>query len=75
MELQLGGTLFDRKTTRKPQFTEAGCTGLAEARSIYNGIDGLRAKGKGLLQGLEAGSHLVIDVMFPAARIVDALKN
>ncbi|AJO79594.1 MULTISPECIES: LysR family transcriptional regulator [Pseudomonas] len=75
LELQLGVTLFDRKTTRKPQLTEAGRTVLAEARSIYDGIDGLRAKVKGLLQGLEAEVHLVIDVMFPAARIVDALKN
>ncbi|AVO60060.1 LysR family transcriptional regulator [Pseudomonas chlororaphis] len=75
LELQLGVTLFDRKTTRKPQLTEAGRTVLAEARSIYNGIDGLRAKVKGLLQGLEAEIHLVIDVMFPAARIVDALKS
>ncbi|OLF52885.1 LysR family transcriptional regulator [Pseudomonas chlororaphis] len=75
LEAQLGVSLFDRKTTRKPQLTDAGRTVLAEARSIYNGIDGLRAKVKGLLQGLEAEVHLVIDVMFPAARIVDALKN
>lgn len=75
LESQLGVLLFDRKTTRKPQLTEAGRTVLAEARSIYNGIDGLRAKVRGLLQGLEAEVHLVIDVMFPAARIVDALKS
>lgn len=75
LESQLGVMLFDRKTTRKPQLTEAGRTVLAEARSIYNGIDGLRAKVKGLLQGLEAEIHLVVDVMFPAARLVDALKG
>src|SRR5262245_23426993 len=35
---------------------------------------GLRAKVKGLLQGLEAEIHLVLDVMMPAERVVDALK-
>jgi DNA-binding transcriptional LysR family regulator len=75
LEMQLGVTLFDRKTTRKPQLTEAGRTVLAEARMVYNGIHGLRAKVKGLLQGLEAEIHLVLDVMLPSARVVDALKT
>ncbi|NVZ53680.1 LysR family transcriptional regulator [Pseudomonas sp. B6002] len=74
LEVQLGVSLFDRQTTRKPQLTEAGRTVLAEARTIANGIHGLRAKVKGLLQGLEAEVHLVLDVMLPAARVVDALK-
>ena len=74
LEMQLGVSLFDRKTTRKPQLTDAGRTVLAEARSIYSGIDGLRAKVRGLLHGLEAEVHLVLDVMLPSARVVDALK-
>lgn len=74
LEMQLGVSLFDRKTTRKPQLTDAGRTVLAEARTIYNGIDGLRAKVKGLLHGLEAEVHLVLDVMMPGSRVVDALK-
>jgi DNA-binding transcriptional LysR family regulator len=74
LEAQLGVSLFDREATRKPKLTEAGRTVLAEARSISNGIDGLRAKVKGLLQGLEAEIHLVLDVMLPAERVVDALK-
>ncbi|MBX8471864.1 LysR family transcriptional regulator [Pseudomonas sp. RIT778] len=74
LEMQLGVTLFDRQTTRKPQLTEAGRTVLAEARTIANGVHGLRAKVKGLLQGLEAEVHVVPDVMLPAERIVDALK-
>jgi hypothetical protein len=41
---------------------------------ISNGINGLRAKAKGLHQGLEAEVHLVLDVMLPAWRVVDALK-
>lgn len=75
LENQLGVALFDRRTTKKPQLTEAGRTVLAEARTVYMGIDGLRAKVKGLLQGLEAEIHLALDVMLPAARVVDALKG
>lgn len=74
LEMQLGVSLFDRESTRKPQLTEAGRAVLAEARTIYNGIDGLRAKVRGLLQGLEAEVHLVLDVMLPGERVVDALK-
>ncbi len=75
LEMQLGVQLFNRTLTRKPQLTDAGRTVLAEARSIYSGVDGLRAKVRGLLQGLEAEVHLVVDVMFPAARLVDVLKG
>jgi DNA-binding transcriptional LysR family regulator len=74
LEAQLGVSLFDRETTRKPQLTEAGRTVLSEARTVSNGINGLRAKVRGLLQGLEAEVNLVLDVMLPAARVVDALK-
>lgn len=74
LEMQLGVSLFDRESTRKPQLTDSGRTVLAEARSIYHGIDGLRAKVKGLLQGLESEVHLALDVMLPTHRIVDALK-
>lgn len=75
LEMQLGLSLFDRQTTRKPQLTDAGRTVLAEARTIANGMSGLRAKVKGLLQGLEAEVHVVLDVMLPADRVVDALKS
>ncbi|MGN8276432.1 LysR family transcriptional regulator [Pseudomonas sp. SMV71] len=75
LEMQLGVSLFDRKTTRKPQLTGAGRTVLAEARTITNGVNGLRAKVSGLLHGLEAEVHLALDVMLPADRVVDALKT
>jgi DNA-binding transcriptional LysR family regulator len=74
LEAQLGVTLFDRESTRKPQLTETGHAVLSEARTVSNGISGLRAKVRGLLQGLEAEIHLVLDVMLPATRVVDALK-
>src|ERR1700751_5166988 len=75
LEAQLGVSLFDRESTRKPQLTDSGRTVLAEARAIHGGVDGLRAKVKGLLQGLESEVPLALDVMLPASRSVDALKS
>ena len=74
LEAQLGVLLFDRKSTRKPQLTEAGRGVLSEARTITNAINGLRAKVRSLRQDIEAEISLVLDVMLPAARLIDALK-
>src|ERR1700739_2593734 len=63
LENQLGLELFDRNTTRKPLLTEAGRTMLAEALAVSSGVDSMRAKAKGLLQGLEAEVHFVVDVL------------
>ena len=74
LEAQLGVLLFEREGTRKPQLTVAGRALLAEARSIAHGIDGLRAKVKGLLDGLEAEVNLAVDVMLPADRLGKVLR-
>ncbi|MCB5426456.1 LysR family transcriptional regulator [Altererythrobacter sp. CC-YST694] len=74
LEAQLGLTLFDREGTRKPQLTVAGRALLAEVRTISDGIDGLRAKVKGLLDGLEAEVDLAVDVMFPMDRLARVLR-
>ncbi len=74
LEAQLGLPLFDRVATRKPQLTQAGRAVLAEARAVTHGVDMLRAKVKGLLEGLEAEVSLAVDVMLPTARLVDALQ-
>jgi DNA-binding transcriptional LysR family regulator len=73
LEAQLGFPLFDRESTRKPQLTAAGRSILAEARAVSDGIAGLRAKARGLIRGLEPEVHLVVDVMLPTERLVDAL--
>lgn len=73
LEAQLGVRLFDRESTRKPQLTEAGRMVLGEARLVGSGIDALRAKTKGLLQGLESELHVVLDTFLPKERVVDAL--
>jgi DNA-binding transcriptional LysR family regulator len=74
LEFQLGVSLFDREVARKSRLTEAGRAVLSEARTVSNGINGLRAKVSGLLQGLETEVSLVLDVMLPSSRVVDALK-
>jgi len=67
--------LFEREGTRKPQLTVAGRALLAEARAIAAGVDGLRAKVKGLLGGLEAQVDLAVDVMLPADRLGRVLHD
>jgi DNA-binding transcriptional LysR family regulator len=74
LEAQLGLLLFEREGTRKPQLTVAGRALLAEVRSISHGMDGLRAKVKGLLDGLEAEVNIAIDVMLPADRLGRVLR-
>jgi DNA-binding transcriptional LysR family regulator len=75
LELQLGLALFDRQSTRRPTLTVAGGAVLVEARAIANGIDALRAKTRGLLQGLEAQITLAIDVLLPIAQLANVLKE
>jgi DNA-binding transcriptional LysR family regulator len=74
LEAQLGIELFDREATRRPRLTEAGQAVLAEVGAVAHGIDGLRAKVKGMLDGLEAEVRLAVDVMLPAARLGDVLR-
>ena len=74
LEAQLGLALFDREGTRKPRLTIAGRALLAEARAVAEGMDGLRARVKGLLDGLEAEVDLAVDVMLPAERLAKVLR-
>ncbi len=74
LEAQLGLPLFEREGTKKPRLTQAGEAVLAEARTVAIGIDGLRAKVKGMLDGLEAEVSLVVDVMVPADRLAVVLR-
>ena len=75
LEAQLGLALFDRAGTRRPVLTAAGTALLAEARTVAHGIDSLRAKARGLLEGLEAEVSLVVDVMLPTARLTQILTD
>jgi DNA-binding transcriptional LysR family regulator len=75
LEAQLGLTLFEREGTRRPRLTDAGQAVLAEARSVSHGMDTLRAKVKGLLDGLEAEVNIAVDVMLPSARLGAVLRS
>lgn len=75
LEAQLGVLLFEREGTRRPKLTVAGQAVLAEARTIGQGMDGLRAKVKGLLEGLEAEVNLAVDVMLPVERLAGVLRR
>jgi DNA-binding transcriptional LysR family regulator len=75
LEAQLGLALFDRVTTRRPALTQPGQAMLAEARSVAHGMDMLRARAKGLTQGLEAEVSLVVTVVMPMERLVAVLKD
>jgi len=74
LEAQLGILLFDREGTRKPVLTPAGKSVLAEAHEIAHGMDSLRAKVKGLMQGLEPEVSVAVDVMWPSAWLGSVLK-
>jgi DNA-binding transcriptional LysR family regulator len=75
LEAQLGLSLFDRGTTRRVRLTQAGEAIVSEAKSVAYSAQMLRARVKGLLEGLEAGLSVVVDVMFPSDRLVELLKS
>src|SRR6202012_6024922 len=74
LEQQLGIALFDRAGSRTPTLTKAGAAVLAKARVVAIGVDDLRASVRSLLGGVEAEITLVVDLMLPSARLVDALQ-
>ena len=75
LEGQLGLPLFDRVTTRRPALTQAGQAVLAEARAIARDVDMLRARVKGLTEGLEAEVSLVVTVVLPMDQLVAVLQG
>jgi DNA-binding transcriptional LysR family regulator len=74
LEAQLSVILFEREGTRCTELTEAGRPVLAEARSVSSGIDGLKAKVIGLLDGPEAEVNFAVDVIFLARRLGEVLR-
>jgi DNA-binding transcriptional LysR family regulator len=74
LEQQLGIELFDREAARTPVLTEAGAAVLAKAHVVAVGVDDLRASVRSLLGGIEAEVTLVVDVMLPSTRLVDAVQ-
>ena len=75
LEAQLGVALFDRSATRRPELSVAGKALLPEARAVTDGVDALKSKARGLIAGLEAEVSLVVDVMLPSWRLVEAARG
>jgi len=53
LEANLGLSLFDRETTRKPRLTQQGEAIVPEAKAVAESIEIFRARAKGLLNDLE----------------------
>ncbi|HEY2011111.1 MAG TPA: LysR family transcriptional regulator [Rhizomicrobium sp.] len=75
LESQLGVILFARSGTARPKLTDAGRAILVDSRGLAIALDGLLAKARGLTSGLEAEVSLVVDVMWPAKKLVKALDE
>jgi DNA-binding transcriptional LysR family regulator len=74
LERQLGVILFDR-ATRKPALTAAGRELAAEARNVTVQVDQLRARARGMAQGVEPRIAVAVDHIFPLRALVAALGD
>ena len=75
LESELGVALFDRNSTRKPVLTKSGVAIIAEARAVADCMDRLKAKVKGILEGLEPEVSIAVDLMLPTDHLVDVLRS
>jgi DNA-binding transcriptional LysR family regulator len=75
LEAQLGVSLFARGTTRKPKLTPVGEAIVSEARAVAHSVETLRARVRGLLDGLESDVSLVVDSMYPSDQLVAVLGD
>lgn len=74
LEQQLGVALFDR-SGRYPKLTGEGAVLVADAREVLAGIDGLKARAKGMATGIEAELAVVVDVFFPIERLARVAQD
>jgi DNA-binding transcriptional LysR family regulator len=74
LEGQLGVALFDRSGHR-PVLTAAGRALLPDVRAALLKVDGLRARARGLGEGLELQLALAVDPQFPSELVAGALKE
>src|SRR6266849_8096246 len=75
LEGQLGLSLFDRGTTRKPKLTQQGEVVVSEARAVAQSVETLRARVRGLLDEFEPEVSLAIDSMLPGDRLTTLLRE
>jgi len=72
LEAQLGVSLFDR-SGRRP--TLEGQALLADVRGVLLKVDAMRARARGLGEGLELRLAIALDPQFPLGRVAAALKD
>lgn len=72
LEAELGVALFDRSGYR-PTLTPGGRALLEDARAVLLKIDAMRARARGLGEGVELSLSLVADTLFPIAAVGSAL--
>lgn len=74
LEAELGVALFDRSGHR-PVLTPEGQALLANARDILLRVDAMRARARGLGEGIELELSLTVDTLFPIAAVGAALTE
>ena len=74
LEAQLAVSLFDRSGHR-PSLTPEGHALLADARAILLRADRMRARARGLGEGVELGLPIVVDILFPLCTVAGALHH
>jgi DNA-binding transcriptional LysR family regulator len=74
LESQLGVRLFDRAGHR-PQLTPEGRALLADMRAILQKVDCMRARARGLGEGIELSLSVAIDPLFPTPTAAAALAD
>jgi DNA-binding transcriptional LysR family regulator len=74
LEAELGVALFDRASHR-PTLTPAGKALLADARAVLLKVNLMRARARGLGEGVELALSLVVDTWFPIATVGAALGD
>lgn len=72
LEAELGVPLFDRSGYR-PTLTPEGRALLEDARAVLLKADSMRARARGLGEGVELGLSVVVDTLFPIATVAAAL--
>jgi DNA-binding transcriptional LysR family regulator len=75
LENQLGVSLFERTGTRQPKLTDEGRAMLTDARRIVGDLQVMRAKARGMRQGLEAELSVAISVLVPTAALLSVLRD
>ncbi|MEX2628662.1 MAG: LysR family transcriptional regulator [Tistlia sp.] len=74
LEAELGVSLFDRSAHR-PALTPEGRSLLADVRAVLLKVDTMRARARGLGEGLELGFTIALDPQFPIGLATAALKE